>query len=45
MNPKRISKIIKHTGKLLKVVLTEIFGDPQEKEEPNDHKTGDSGND
>jgi hypothetical protein len=30
MNPKRISKIIKHTGKLLKEVLTEFFGDRKE---------------
>lgn len=36
MNPDRTKKIIKHTGKLLKEVLTELFGDPQEKEEPDD---------
>jgi hypothetical protein len=32
MNSNRISKIIKHAGKLLKVVLTEIFGDKEEEE-------------
>ena len=41
MNPKRISKIIRHTGKLLKEILTEFFGDPQEKEKPDD-KGGDT---
>jgi hypothetical protein len=35
MNPARIKRIIKHTGKLLKEVLTELFGD-NEKEKPND---------
>jgi len=35
MNPDRIAKIIKHTGKLLKVVLSELFGD-KEKEKPDD---------
>ena len=44
MNPARIKRIIKHTGKLLKEVLTEFFGD-NEKEKSDDHKTGDSGND
>ncbi len=44
MNPKRISKIIKHTGMVLKEVLSELLGD-KEKEKPDDHKTGDSGND
>ena len=39
MHPDRISKIIKHTGKLLKIVLTELFGDPEkEKEEKKDDK-------
>ena len=44
MNSDRISKIIKHTGKLLKEVLTELFGDPEkEKEKPYDESrnTGD----
>ena len=37
MNPARIKRIIKHTGKLLKEVLTELFGDPEkEKEKPDD---------
>ena len=37
MHPDRISKIIKHAGKLLKEVLTELFGDPEkEKEEADD---------
>lgn len=37
MNPGRINKIIKHAGKLLKEVLTELFGDPEkEKERPDD---------
>lgn len=37
MNPDRISKVIKHAGKLLKEVLTELFGDPgKEKEEKSD---------
>jgi hypothetical protein len=35
MNSNRISKIIKHTGKLLKEVLTEFFGE-NEKEESDD---------
>jgi len=35
MNPDRIKKIIKHTGKLLKEVLTELFGE-SEKEESHD---------
>ena len=41
MNSDRISKIIKHAGKLLKEVLTEIFGDQQEneKEEKKDDET------
>ena len=39
MNSNRISKIIKHAGKLLKEVLTELFGDPEkEKEEKKDDK-------
>jgi hypothetical protein len=42
MNPDRISKIIKHTGKLLKEVLTELFGEEEKKEEARDKK-GDSG--
>ena len=29
MNSDRIAKIIKHTGKLLKEVLTELFGDSE----------------
>ncbi len=37
MNPGRINKIIKHASKLLKEVLTELFGDPEnEKEEADD---------
>jgi len=37
MNSDRISKIIKHTGKLLKIVLTELFGDlEKEKEQADD---------
>ena len=40
MNSNRISKIIKHTGKLLKIVLTELFGDPEkEKEGKKDDET------
>lgn len=35
MNSERIAKIIKHTGKLLKEVLTELFGD-KEKEQAHD---------
>jgi hypothetical protein len=35
MQVERIKKIIKHTGKLLQEVLTELFG---EKEEINDEK-------
>jgi hypothetical protein len=35
MNPDRIKKIINHTGKLLKEVLTELFGE-EEKEEADD---------
>ena len=42
MNPDRIKKIIKHTGKLLKEVLTELFGEEKEKEEARDKK-GDTG--
>ncbi len=44
MNSDRISKIIKHTGKLLEEVLTEIFGD-KEKEKPDDNKGRDTGDD
>ena len=36
MNSDRIAKIIKHTTKLLKEVLTELFGEEKEKEESND---------
>ncbi len=44
MDSDRISKIIKHTGKLLKVVLTELFGDPEkEKEEKPDDKSRNPG--
>jgi len=43
MNSDRIAKIIKHTGKLLKEVLTELFGD-SEKEKPDD-KGRNTGND
>ena len=45
MDSDRISKVIKYAGKLLKEVLTELFGDPEkEKEEkPRDESrnTGD----
>ena len=37
MNSNRISKIIKHTGKLLKIVLTELFGDPEKEKEEKPH--------
>ncbi len=37
MNSDRISKIIKHTGKLLKEVLTELFGDPEKEKEDKPH--------
>jgi hypothetical protein len=33
MNPKRISKIIKHTGILLKEVLSELFGKKEESDD------------
>jgi hypothetical protein len=36
MNPARIKRIIKHTGKLLKEVLTELFGDPEKEKEESD---------
>jgi len=36
MNSNRIKKIIKHAGKLLQQVLTELFGEEKEKEESND---------
>ncbi len=40
MNSDRISKIIKHAGKLLEVVLAELFGDPEkEMEEKPDDKS------
>ena len=43
MDSDRISKIIKHAGKLLKEVLTELFGDPEkEKEEKSHDKSRDS---
>ncbi len=42
MNPDRIAKIIKHTGKLLKEVLTELFGEEKGKEEEAHDKKGDS---
>ena len=46
MNSYRISKIIKHAGKLLKEVLTELFGDPEkEKEKPDDNKGRDTEDD
>ncbi len=42
MDSDRISKIIKHAGKLLKEVLTELFGDPEkEKEEKPDDEVRD----
>jgi hypothetical protein len=42
MNPGRIEKIIKHTGKPLKEVLTELFGEPEKDKEENPHdKKGD----
>jgi len=37
MNPGRIEKIIKHAGKLLKEVLTELFGDPEKEKEEKPH--------
>ncbi len=44
MNPDRIKKIIKHTGKLLKEILTELFGEEEKKEKPDDESrdTGDN---
>ena len=38
MDSDRISKIIKHAGKLLEVALAELLGDPEkeEKEQAND---------
>ncbi len=36
MNPDRIARIIKHTGKLLKEVLTELFGDMEKEDKPDD---------
>jgi len=44
MNPDRIARIIKHTGKLLKEVLTELFGDKEKEDKPND-KSRDTGDD
>ncbi len=42
MNSDRISKVIKYAGKLLKEVLTELFGDPEkEKEEKPDDEVRD----
>jgi hypothetical protein len=38
MNPSRIEKIIKHAGKLLKEVLTEMFGEEEKEEHPHDKK-------
>ena len=38
MNPKQISKIIKHTGKLLQEILTQLFGE-EEKEEVEDDQS------
>jgi len=38
MNPDRIKKIIKHTGKLLKEVLTELFGEEEKEEKSHDEK-------
>ena len=40
MNSDRIAKIIKHTTKLLKEVLTELFGD-NGKDDVKDDKTRD----
>jgi len=40
MNPDRIRKIIKHAGKLLQEVLSELFGE-KEKQEDKDDETGD----
>ncbi len=46
MNSDRIAKIIKHAGKLLEVVLTELFGDPEkEKEEKPHDESRNTGND
>jgi hypothetical protein len=36
MNPDRIEKIIKHASKVLKEVLTELFGDPEKEKEQAD---------
>ena len=44
MNPDRIRKIIKHTGKLLQEVLSELFGD-KEKQEDSDDQARDSRDD
>jgi hypothetical protein len=42
MNPDRITMIIKHTGKLHKEALTELFGEPEKDKEENPHdKKGD----
>jgi len=38
MNSDRIKKIIKHTAKLLKEVLTELFGDPEKEEKSHEKK-------
>ncbi len=46
MDSDRISKIIKHAGKLLKEVLTELFGDPEkEKEEKPRDESRNTGED
>ncbi len=45
MNPDRIEKIIKHAGKLLKEVLTELFGEEKKEEKPDDNKGRNTGDD
>jgi len=44
MNPDRIRKIIKHAGKLLQEVLSELFGEKEE-QEGSDDQARDSGDD
>ncbi len=37
MDSDRISKIIKHAGKLLEVALAELLGDPEKEKEEKSH--------
>jgi len=46
MNSDRIARIIKYTGKLLKEVLTQVFGDPEKEKEKKPHdQEGNTGDD